>query len=70
MIATLINGSTIQSIAPTYKSNNTRGNRSKYRGYFCKFCNCNHWKTLSESYFIKGEWYCKESVDKYLGRID
>jgi len=61
------NGLYMQPVNATYKTNNnTRGTRSKYIGYYCPICKINHWRLMSESYLIKGEWYCKESIDKLL----
>lgn len=63
---TFNNGSYIQPINPTYKVKNnvTRSERSEYITYYCPNCMKTHYILITESYFIKGQWYCKESVDR------
>jgi hypothetical protein len=63
------NNSYIKPISDINKLNNSRGKRSEYISYYCKLCDCIHWKTFSESYCIEGEWYCKKAVDSLTNKI-
>lgn len=59
----LNNGSTIQ---PVYSTSTVRSNRSKLTQIFyrCPICKVSSFRPISELYLIKGEWYCRECVDK------
>lgn len=61
------NNSYIQPIYSASKlNNNRRGKRSEllYITYRCPLCGITHVKLVSELYLLKGEYYCRECVDK------